>query len=207
MAKGKVVQVIGTVVDIEFPPEELPGLYNAVEIPMDGSKLVLEVQQHIGNNWVRCLALTPTEGLKRGVEAIDTGRALAVPVGRGCLGRLFSVFGEPLDNLGEVKAQEKWPIHRPPPPFADQETTPQMLETGLKVLDMLLPRYVEMEVYHALLETLASEQSARMVAMRNATDNANELTQDLTLAYNKARQEMITKELLDMMGTKVALGE
>src|SRR3972149_3896734 len=139
MAKGKVVQVIGTVVDIEFPPEELPGLYNAVEIPMDGSKLVLEVQQHIGNNWVRCLALTPTEGLRRGVEAIDTGRALAVPVGRGCLGRLLSVFGEPLDNLGEVKAQEKWPIHRPPPPFADQETTPQMLDTGLKVLDLITP--------------------------------------------------------------------
>jgi F-type H+-transporting ATPase subunit beta len=139
MAKGKVVQVIGTVVDIEFPPEELPSIYDAVEIPVDGSKIVLEVQQHIGNNWARCLALTPTDGLERGAEAVGTGQALAVPVGRGCLGRLFNVFGEPLDNLGKVKAKERWPVHRPPPSFVEQETRPQMLETGLKVIDLITP--------------------------------------------------------------------
>ncbi len=139
MAKGKVAQVIGTVVDIEFPPEELPGLFNAIEIPRDGDKIVLEVQQHIGNNWVRCLALSPTDGLERGIEAIDTGLPLSVPVGRATLGRLFNVMGEPLDNLGEVKTEEHWPIHRPPPSFQEQETTTQMLETGLKVIDLITP--------------------------------------------------------------------
>jgi F-type H+-transporting ATPase subunit beta len=139
MAKGKVAQIIGTVVDIEFPPDELPALYNAIEITTSGSKVVLEVQEHLGNNWVRCLALSPTDGLGRGAEAIDTGAALSVPVGKATLGRLFDVMGEPLDNLGPVKAKEHWPIHRPPPSFEEQETTTQMLETGLKVIDLITP--------------------------------------------------------------------
>jgi len=139
MGKGKVVQVIGTVVDIEFPPEALPAIYNAIEISRDGDKVILEAQQHVGNNWVRCLSLSPTEGLERGLEAIDTGAPVAVPVGRNTLGRLFNVFGEPLDNLGVVEAKEKWPIHRPPPPLEEQETVPQMLETGLKVIDLITP--------------------------------------------------------------------
>jgi F-type H+-transporting ATPase subunit beta len=139
MAKGKVAQVIGTVVDIEFPPDELPALYNAVEISHDGGKIVLEVQQHVGNNWVRCLAMSPTDGLQRGAEAIDTGDSLKVPVGRATLGRLFNILGEPLDGLGEVKAEERWPIHRTPPSFQEQETSTQMLETGLKVVDLITP--------------------------------------------------------------------
>jgi len=139
MAKGKVAQVIGTVVDIEFPPDELPALYNAIEIPRGGEKIVLEVQHHVGNNWVRCLALSPTDGLERGAEAIDTGASLTVPVGRATLGRLFNILGEPLDNLGPVKAEERWPIHRPPPSFQEQETSTQMLETGLKVIDLITP--------------------------------------------------------------------
>ena len=139
MAKGKVAQVIGTVVDIEFPPDELPALYNAVEISVNDSKIVLEVQEHIGNNWVRCLALSPTDGMGRGAEAIDTGKELSVPVGKACLGRLFDVTGTALDALGEVKADEYWPIHRPPPSFEEQETTTQMLETGLKVVDLITP--------------------------------------------------------------------
>ncbi|GAG34335.1 unnamed protein product, partial [marine sediment metagenome] len=132
MAKGKVVQVIGTVVDIEFPPDELPELFNTIEITTDEGKAVFEAQEHIGNNWVRCLALSPTEGLARGAEAIDTGVPLSVPVGRATLGRLFNVLGEPLDNLGEVKTEERWPIHRTPPTLEEQETTTEMLETGLK---------------------------------------------------------------------------
>jgi len=136
---GKVVQVIGTVVDIEFPPDELPALFNAVYIPRDGSKIVLEAQEHVGNNWVRCLALSPTDGLERGVEAVDTGAALTVPVGKATLGRLFNVMGEPLDELGAVKAKEHWPIHRPPPSLEEQETTTEMLETGLKVIDLITP--------------------------------------------------------------------
>ncbi|MDP3878764.1 MAG: F0F1 ATP synthase subunit beta [Dehalococcoidales bacterium] len=139
MAKGKVVQVIGTVVDIEFPPDALPGLYHAIEIKGDGSKIVLEAQGHIGNNWVRCLALSPTDGLARGTEAVDTGAPVTVPVGRATLGRLFNVVGEALDNLGEVKAEERWSIHRPPPTLLEQETTTQMLETGLKVVDLITP--------------------------------------------------------------------
>jgi len=139
MAKGKVAQVIGTVVDIEFPPNALPALYNAIEITVDSDKVVLEAQEHIGNNWVRCLALSPTDGLGRGTEAIDTGKVLSVPVGRATLGRLFDVTGVAIDGLGEVKVKENWPIHRPPPSFDEQETTTQMLETGLKVIDLITP--------------------------------------------------------------------
>jgi F-type H+-transporting ATPase subunit beta len=139
MAKGRIAQVIGTVVDIEFPPDELPTLHNAVEVPRDGEKLILEVQQHVGNNWARCLALVPTEGLERGAEAIDTGVPVTVPVGPATLGRLFNVFGEPIDDLGPVDAKDHWPIHRPPPTLQEQETTTEMLETGLKVLDLITP--------------------------------------------------------------------
>ena len=139
MAKGKVAQVIGTVVDVEFPPESLPALFNAIEIPINGNKIVLETQQHVGNNWVRCLALSPTEGLQRGAEAVDTGGPVAVPVGKGTLGRLFNVFGEPLDNLGAVEAKERWSIHRPAPSLEEQQTTTQMLETGIKVMDLIAP--------------------------------------------------------------------
>jgi len=138
--KGKLVQVIGTVVDVEFPAEELPAVYSAVEIDAgDGGKLIVEVQQHLGNNWVRCLAMDTTDGLRRGAECVDTGQAISVPVGRACLGRLFNVLGEPLDGLGEVKSDEHWPIHRPAPSFEEQETVPQVLETGLKVLDLVSP--------------------------------------------------------------------
>jgi F-type H+-transporting ATPase subunit beta len=139
MAKGKVVQVIGTVVDVEFPPDELPALFNSVEIGSGDSKIVLEVQDHLGNNWVRCLALSPTDGLERGAEAVDTGSALKVPVGRATLGRLFDVMGTPLDNLGEVKADARWPIHRLAPTFEEQATSTQVLETGLKVIDLIVP--------------------------------------------------------------------
>ena len=139
MAKGRVVQVIGTVVDIEFPPEELPAQYNAIEIPRKEGKIVLEVEHHIGNNWVRCLSMMPTEGLERGIEAIDTGAPIAVPVGNATLGRLFDVLGVPLDNLGPVKAEQQWSIHRMAPAYDQQETSTQILETGLKVIDLIAP--------------------------------------------------------------------
>jgi F-type H+-transporting ATPase subunit beta len=139
MAKGKVAQVIGTVVDVEFPPDELPAIYNAVEISMDGGTFVAEVQQHLGNNLVRCLAMMSTDGLRRGAQVVDTGQSIAVPVGPGTLGRLFNLLGEPLDQLGEVKAKERWPIHRPAPTLEEQETQAQVLETGLKVIDLIAP--------------------------------------------------------------------
>ena len=136
---GHVVQIIGTVVDVEFPADGLPGIYSAVNVNMDGQNLVMEVQQHLGNNWVRCLAMGATEGLSRGAEAVDQGEPISVPVGKGALGRLFNVLGEPLDGLGVVAAEEKWPIHRDPPAFEDQETSTQMLETGIKVIDLIAP--------------------------------------------------------------------
>ena len=139
MATGKITQVIGTVVDAEFPPGEMPAIYNALETQIDGQRLVLEVEQHIGNNWVRCLALGPTEGLVRGVAAEDTGNPIMVPVGEPTLGRLFNALGETLDNLEEVETEEKWPIHRHPPSFEDQATTVELLETGIKVIDLMTP--------------------------------------------------------------------
>jgi F-type H+-transporting ATPase subunit beta len=139
MANGKVTQVIGTVVDVQFLPDEMPTVYNALETKIADDKLVLEVQQHTGNNWVRCLALGPTEGLVRGVEVVDTGAPISVPVGEPTLGRLFNVLGETLDNLEEIDSEEKWPIHRKPPSFEDQSTTVDILETGLKVMDLITP--------------------------------------------------------------------
>ena len=136
---GHVVQVIGTVVDVEFPSDGLPSVHSAVDIQVEGERVVLEVQQHLGNSWVRCLALGPTEGLSRGTEAVDQGEPVSVPVGRGSLGRLFNVLGEPLDGLGEVAAEERWPIHRDPPAFEEQETSTSMLETGIKVIDLVSP--------------------------------------------------------------------
>jgi F-type H+-transporting ATPase subunit beta len=139
MAKGKVVQVIGTVIDMEFPPDQLPAINNGIVINQDGAHIIVEAQHHTGNNWVRGVALTATEGLQRGAEAADMGTPITVPVGKATLGRLFNVFGEPLDNLGEIKADLRYPIHRQPPSLEEQETTPQMLETGLKIMDLVTP--------------------------------------------------------------------
>jgi len=139
VAKGKVVQVIGTVVDIEFPPNQLPALFNAIEIKNDSGTLVLEAESHLPNDWIRCVSLSPTEGLQRGAEAVDTGSPVKVPVGKATLGRLFNVLGEPLDDLGKVDSGESWPIHRSPPAFEEQSRTTQTLETGLKALDLITP--------------------------------------------------------------------
>ena len=139
MAVGKVAQVIGTVVDVEFPPDQLPNLFDALNLDNGGQNLVLEVQQHIGNNWVRCLALGSTDGLARGVNVNDTGQKVTVPVGNETLGRLFDVTGTPLDNLGPVEAGTSLPIHRDPPAFDDQNPSIEILETGIKVFDLMTP--------------------------------------------------------------------
>ena len=139
MAAGKIVQIIGTVIDVEFPPDELPNLFDALELENSGEKLILEVQQHVGNNWVRCLALGSTEGLARGTEVNDTGSKVMVPVGQETLGRLFDVTGTPLDNLGPVESALSWPIHRDVPAFDDQNPDIEILETGIKVFDLITP--------------------------------------------------------------------
>jgi F-type H+-transporting ATPase subunit beta len=136
--EGKVVQIIGAVVDVEFPPDHLPELLNAIEVERpDGSKLIIEVEQHLGNNWVRCVAMDSTDGLARGSRAVDTGGPISVPVGEPTLGRLFNVLGQPIDNVGEVRAPKTYPIHRPPPPFIDQSTEVEVFETGVKVIDLI----------------------------------------------------------------------
>ena len=141
MADGQVVEVIGTAVDVEFPPDGLPALFNAVTITMgSGVGIVTEVQQHLGNNRARCLAMDSTDGMKRGDTARDQGQAISVPVGVGALGRLFNVLGEPLDNLGDVpQTTDRWPIHRAPPRYDEQSGEATILETGIKVIDLVCP--------------------------------------------------------------------
>jgi len=140
MSKGNIVQIIGTVVDVEFPPDQLPNIYNALETDLAGEKLVLEVEQLVGNNWARCLALGSTDGLSRGQEVFDTGAPVQVPVGDPSLGRLFNVLGEPIDDGDPIpKDAERWPIHRPAPSFDQQRSTTEILETGIKVIDLMTP--------------------------------------------------------------------
>ncbi|TFH36758.1 MAG: F0F1 ATP synthase subunit beta [Dehalococcoidia bacterium] len=140
MNSGRVVQVIGTVVDVEFPGRETPPIGRALEVHIGGRRIVLEIRTHLGDNRVRTVALAPTEGLRRGQEVRDLEAALSVPVGRSTLGRLFNGLGEPIDGRGDIEASvPRWPIHRRPPPLEDQETVPQVLETGIKVIDLVAP--------------------------------------------------------------------
>jgi F-type H+/Na+-transporting ATPase subunit beta len=145
MATGTVIQITGPVVDVEFPAGELPAIYNALEIKRPGASkdgdgtLVVEVQQHLGNNWVRAVAMSSTDGLSRGLNAVDTGGPIRVPVGEVTLGRIFDVLGHPIDGKGPVKAKEMLPIHREPPSFEDMETEAQVFETGIKVIDLIAP--------------------------------------------------------------------
>jgi F-type H+/Na+-transporting ATPase subunit beta len=164
MPIGKVIQITGPVIDVEFPPGDLPAIYNALEIKRpkkagaDGNgkakgkgkakgevvselddTLVVEVQQHLGNNWVRTVAMSTTDGLSRGLEATDTGGPITVPVGEVTLGRVFDVLGHPIDGKGAVKSKQMLPIHRKPPAFDQMETEAQVFETGIKVIDLIAP--------------------------------------------------------------------
>ena len=136
---GTIVQAIGPVLDIRFPNDAMPQLLNAIEIEHDGKKLVAEVAQHIGDDVVRCIAMSSTDGLQRGVPATDTGSPITVPVGEACLGRIFNLLGEPVDNGPAPEAEERWPIHRPAPSYEEQESTTEILETGIKVVDLICP--------------------------------------------------------------------
>src|SRR4051794_27553403 len=142
MSKGKIVQVIGPVVDVEFT-EKVPAIYNALTVDYTvedkPNRLTLEVQQHLGENWVRTVAMSSTEGLKRGFDVTDSGGPISMPVGPGVMGRVFDVTGNPVDERGPVKADKYSPIHRPAPPLVDQSTSPQVLTTGIKVIDLICP--------------------------------------------------------------------
>ncbi|HEW92893.1 MAG TPA: F0F1 ATP synthase subunit beta [Thermotogaceae bacterium] len=139
--KGKIVSVIGPIVDVRFEEAELPDIYDALEVinPQTNQKLVMEVAQLIGDKTVRTIALDSTDGLVRGLEVIDTGKPIAVPVGKEVLGRILNLLGEPIDEQGEIKASERWPIHRDPPNLTEQETEIEILETGIKVIDLIAP--------------------------------------------------------------------
>ncbi len=142
MAKGSighVMQVTGPVVDVEFSAHELPEIFHAINVQRDGNELVLEVEQQLGNNWVRAVAMDTTDGLRRGMQVRDTGAPITVPVGQETLGRIFNVIGQPIDLQGPVTATKMYPIHRPAPSFEEQVTTPQFFETGMKVIDLVSP--------------------------------------------------------------------
>ena len=142
---GRVVQVIGPVLDVEFPEGQLPAIYNAVVVKEEGSKtgvaidVIAEVAQHLGENRVRCISMKPTDGMVRGMKAVDTGAPISVPVGDETLGRIMNVVGEPVDNRGPINAKERWSIHREPPRYEDQSTEVEMFETGIKVVDLIEP--------------------------------------------------------------------
>jgi F-type H+-transporting ATPase subunit beta len=141
MAEGKVIQIIGPVIDVSFPPGELPDIRNALIVEMDGGKqkITAEVAQHLGENMVRAVAMQPTDGMVRGITAVDTGKPITVPVGKEVLGRIINVVGDPVDGAGPIKTDRRDPIHREAPSFEEQDTTTEMLETGIKVIDLLEP--------------------------------------------------------------------
>ena len=136
---GKVVQIVGAVVDIRFEKDSLPDLLNAIEIDNKGEKLVVEVAQHIGDDIVRCIAMGSTDGLMRGIDAVDTGKAISVPVGKETLSRMFNLLGEPVDNLPAPETKERWEIHREPPTYEEQSASNEILETGIKFIDLIAP--------------------------------------------------------------------
>ena len=137
---GTVIQIMGPVLDIRFAEDSLPDLTNAIEITAEGRKIVAEVAQHIGNNVVRCVAMSSTDGLQRGIEAVDTGKPITVPVGEKCLGRVFNLLGDPIDEKDPMpEDNERWPIHRPAPSYEEQQTSTEILETGIKVVDLICP--------------------------------------------------------------------
>ena len=137
--KGTVIQIMGPVLDIRFPDDQLPQLLSAIQIPHGDAVIVAEVAQHIGDNVVRCIAMSSTDGLQRGAEAIDTGAPITVPVGEACLGRVFNLLGQPIDNGEAVQAAEQWPIHRSAPAYEEQQPATEILETGIKVIDLICP--------------------------------------------------------------------
>ena len=137
--KGKVIQVMGPVVDVRFNEGELPEIYNALKIDNNGKTLTVEVAQHIGDNTARCIAMASTDGLMRGIDAIDTGAPISVPVGKETLGRIFNVLGDAVDNMPDVETKERWDIHRSAPKYEDLATSDEMFETGIKVIDLICP--------------------------------------------------------------------
>ncbi len=190
-AEGQITQIIGAVIDVEFPRESIPRVYEALKLK--DVDLTLEVQQQLGDGVVRTIAMGSSEGLKRGLAVQATGAPISVPVGTGTLGRIMDVLGHPQDNRGPVKASEYLPIHRPPPSFAEQAGGQELLVTGIKVIDLLVP--------------FAKGGKVGLFggAGVGKTVNMLELINELQLIYNKARQAAITKEISEIVGGAAAV--
>ncbi len=139
MLTGKIIQIIGAVVDVEFPQEAVPKVYNALEVKNDAIKLVMEVQQQLGGGVVRCIAMGSSDGLQRGLTVTDLGHPIKVPVGKETLGRIMNVLGDPIDMKGPIGEQERWSIHRQPPSYEELANSQELLETGIKVMDLICP--------------------------------------------------------------------
>ena len=197
-SEGKVLQVLGAVVDVEFPPGQLPEVFTALTISnpaidSGADNLVVEVAQHLGENHVRCIAMDTTDGLVRGMTVRNTGQPITMSVGAGTLGRIMNVVGEPVDEGGPVKTEKRLPIHRDPPPLAEQSTTIKQFETGLKVIDLLCPFPLGGKI-----GLFGGAGVGKTVLMQ-------ELIRSLTLDMNKARQTQITTELTEIVAGAEAL--
>ena len=189
---GEVVQVIGPVLDIRFGHDELPALLNAIEIDHEGTRLTAEVAQQIGDNTVRCIAMNSTDGLVRGTKAVDTGEPIKVPVGEECLGRVFNLLGDPVDNLPAPETKEQ-----------DTKSIRNLIlyePDASEVFEAIVPEYLAGLIYGAVCESVASELAARRTAMEAATNNAEEMIEKLNLHYNRARQASITQEITEIVG-------
>ncbi|HET7225830.1 MAG TPA: F0F1 ATP synthase subunit beta [Candidatus Eisenbacteria bacterium] len=223
MNVGKVVQVIGPTVDVEFEPEQLPKIYNAIHID-DAERdihLVVEVALHVGDNIVRCIAMDSTDGLVRGMPAVDTGAPITVPVGEQCLGRIFNLVGEPIDNKGPVQAEKRYPIHRTPPPFEEQETEKQLFETGIKVVDLLAPYQRGGKVglfggagvgktvlIQELIRNIATEHGGFSVfaGVGERTREGNDLYREMTESGVIAKTVMVFGQMNEPPGARLRVG-
>jgi F-type H+-transporting ATPase subunit beta len=223
MNVGKVVQVIGPTVDVAFDPDKLPKLLNAIKIedPERGINLTVEAALHAGDNIVRCVAMSSTDGLVRGMNAVDTGAPITVPVGEACLGRLFNLTGEAIDGKGPVDADKRYPIHRPPPAFEEQETTPQQFETGIKVIDLLAP-YVKggkvgmfggagvgkTVILQELIHNIATEHGGYSVfaGVGERTREGNDLYLEMTNSGVISKTVMIFGQMNEPPGARLRVG-
>src|SRR5262245_2634602 len=223
MNVGRVVQVIGPTVDVAFDPEQLPKILNAIKIEDKERNIHLTVEAalHIGDNVVRCVAMSSTDGLVRGMPAADTGAPISVPVGEGCLGRIFNLLGEPIDQKGPAKYEKTYPIHRPAPPFAEQETTIRVFETGIKVVDLLAPYQKGGKVglfggagvgktvfLQELIRNIATEHGGFSVfaGVGERTREGNDLYREMTESGVISKTVMVFGQMSEAPGARMRVG-
>ncbi len=223
MNVGKVVQVIGPTVDVAFEPEQLPKLLNAIKVEDKerGIRLTIEAALHVGDNIVRCVAMSSTDGLVRGMPAVDTGAPVSVPVGEACLGRIFNLLGEPIDGKGPVKAEKSYPIHRPAPSFEEQETSIQIFETGIKVVDLLAPYQKggkvglfggagvgKTVILQELIRNIATEHGGFSVfaGVGERTREGNDLYLEMTHSGVIAKTVMVFGQMNEPPGARLRVG-